>query len=270
MLHIGEFAGITGLTVKALRHYDEKGILVPAEIDELTGYRLYSAAQVRTGAMIRSLRAANVPVSRLTGTTTPAQAIETLSRWRQEVVEQRRLEDVAFRDASEQLRLLDVPVHVSERNLPEQPFVARRLQLSLDEDPDAANEQANTSLMELYERLQFSGNQPVGNFWITLKPTTSGDLDLWCCWPTTQQVTEGHLKLDEFSDRLPARTELVAEWASPSDANLPEHAIDPATAALCDALAGAEHHLRKLEIRQSITHTEHDQSVVSVAVTIAT
>lgn len=269
MLHIGEFAGITGLTVKALRHYDEKGILVPAEIDDLTGYRLYSAAQVRTGAMIRSLRAANVPVSRLTETTTPTQAAETLSRWRQEVIEQRRLEDSAFSDASEQLRLLDVPVHVSERTLPEQPFVAQRLPLAVNEDMDSANEQANTALMELYERLQAAGNPPVGNFWITLKPTTNGDLEVWCCWPTTQQVAEGHLKQDEKSDRLPARTELVAEWASPSDANLPEHALDPATAALCDALAGEEHHLRKLEIRQSITHSEHDESVVSVAVTIA-
>lgn len=30
MLSIGEFAQATGLTVKALRHYDERGVLVPA------------------------------------------------------------------------------------------------------------------------------------------------------------------------------------------------------------------------------------------------
>ncbi len=32
MLSIGEFSGLTGLSVKALRHYDEKGILVPVEV----------------------------------------------------------------------------------------------------------------------------------------------------------------------------------------------------------------------------------------------
>ncbi|MFF9654274.1 MerR family DNA-binding transcriptional regulator [Streptomyces sp. NPDC014622] len=34
MLRIGEFAGLTGLIVKALRHYDEKGVLVPADVDD--------------------------------------------------------------------------------------------------------------------------------------------------------------------------------------------------------------------------------------------
>lgn len=53
MLSIGEFAGLTGLSVKALRHYDEKGILVPVEADENSGYRRYGEEQVRDGAVIR-------------------------------------------------------------------------------------------------------------------------------------------------------------------------------------------------------------------------
>lgn len=49
MLSIGEFASMTGLSVKALRHYDEKEVLVPADVDPGTGYRRYGEAQVRAG-----------------------------------------------------------------------------------------------------------------------------------------------------------------------------------------------------------------------------
>lgn len=39
LLSIGRFARISGLTVKALRHYDDVGLLRPARVDDATGYR---------------------------------------------------------------------------------------------------------------------------------------------------------------------------------------------------------------------------------------
>ena len=48
MLSIGRFADATGLTVKALRHYDEIGLLVPARVDPDNSYRYYDLAQVET------------------------------------------------------------------------------------------------------------------------------------------------------------------------------------------------------------------------------
>jgi len=41
---IGEFSKITSLSIKSLRLYHEKGILIPAEVDEFTGYRYYNEA----------------------------------------------------------------------------------------------------------------------------------------------------------------------------------------------------------------------------------
>lgn len=41
MLSIGEFSHATRLTVKTLRYYQELGILIPAETDEITGYRYF-------------------------------------------------------------------------------------------------------------------------------------------------------------------------------------------------------------------------------------
>ena len=52
LMSIGRFARLTGLTVKALRHYDEVGLLRPAAVDPGTGYRSY--ARLRSGARRRS------------------------------------------------------------------------------------------------------------------------------------------------------------------------------------------------------------------------
>ncbi len=43
---IGEFARRSRLSVKALRLYDELGVLIPARVDEASGYRYYDVAQL--------------------------------------------------------------------------------------------------------------------------------------------------------------------------------------------------------------------------------
>jgi DNA-binding transcriptional MerR regulator len=59
---IGRFARISGLTVKALRHYDEVGLLRPAAVDAETGYRSYASAQVERAETIRRLRRLELPL----------------------------------------------------------------------------------------------------------------------------------------------------------------------------------------------------------------
>jgi DNA-binding transcriptional MerR regulator/effector-binding domain-containing protein len=53
---IGEFSTVTGLSVKTLRFYHEKGILVPSSVDEATGYRFYDASKVEKARVIMRLR----------------------------------------------------------------------------------------------------------------------------------------------------------------------------------------------------------------------
>ena len=65
MLSIGRFARLSGLTVKALRHYDEVGLLRPAHVDEWTGYRWYERSQVREGVAVRRLRELRVPLDEI-------------------------------------------------------------------------------------------------------------------------------------------------------------------------------------------------------------
>ena len=46
MLKIGEFSKLTQVSVRMLRHYDEIGLLKPAEIDCFTDYRYYKEEQL--------------------------------------------------------------------------------------------------------------------------------------------------------------------------------------------------------------------------------
>ena len=62
LMTVGEFALATGLSVKALRFYDERGLLAPADVDAHSGYRRYEPGQIRTAAQIRVLRAAGLTV----------------------------------------------------------------------------------------------------------------------------------------------------------------------------------------------------------------
>jgi DNA-binding transcriptional MerR regulator len=61
-LSIGDFSRMTFLSVKALRHYHELGLLAPAEIDPESGYRRYDVAQVPTAQAIRRLRELGMPL----------------------------------------------------------------------------------------------------------------------------------------------------------------------------------------------------------------
>jgi len=55
-----EFSAATGLSVKALRLYDERGLLAPARVDQATGYRRYAADQIATAGRIALLRRAGI------------------------------------------------------------------------------------------------------------------------------------------------------------------------------------------------------------------
>ena len=62
MLPIGPFARLSGVTVKALRHYDEIDLLEPAHVDADSGYRYYVLEQACDAEAIRRLRSLEVPL----------------------------------------------------------------------------------------------------------------------------------------------------------------------------------------------------------------
>jgi DNA-binding transcriptional MerR regulator len=59
---VGQFATMTHLSVKTLRHYHEVGLLEPAHVDAGTGYRYYSLDQLPAAQLIRRLRNLKMPI----------------------------------------------------------------------------------------------------------------------------------------------------------------------------------------------------------------
>jgi DNA-binding transcriptional MerR regulator len=63
LLTIGQFAALTDISRPSLRRYDEAGLLRPALIDDATGYRYYTVAQLDVAETIRLLRDLQVPLA---------------------------------------------------------------------------------------------------------------------------------------------------------------------------------------------------------------
>ncbi|HEX6256315.1 MAG TPA: MerR family transcriptional regulator [Euzebyales bacterium] len=65
LVPIGRFSEMTRLTVKALRLYAESGLLPPAHVDPLSGYRYYRLGQANRAEAIRILRGVDMPLSEI-------------------------------------------------------------------------------------------------------------------------------------------------------------------------------------------------------------
>jgi DNA-binding transcriptional MerR regulator len=63
MLRIGDFARLAGVSVRALRHYEAKGLLAPAHVDEATGYRHYRYEQLASLDRVLALRDLGFPLA---------------------------------------------------------------------------------------------------------------------------------------------------------------------------------------------------------------
>jgi DNA-binding transcriptional MerR regulator len=61
-ISIGDFSRMTHLSIKALRHYHDLGVLVPAEVDPSTGYRFYTVDQVPVAQVVRRFRDLGMPL----------------------------------------------------------------------------------------------------------------------------------------------------------------------------------------------------------------
>lgn len=59
---IGRFAQLAGFTVRALRHYESQGLLLPARVDRESGYRYYRPEQLHDALRVRLLRALEMPL----------------------------------------------------------------------------------------------------------------------------------------------------------------------------------------------------------------
>lgn len=107
---IGELARASGLTVSALRFYDSAGVLAPALVDPVTGYRWYTGDQVAPARLVAGLRRVGMPVAEIAVALRcePAQVHHLLD------AHLRRLED-GLADARRELSRIRTLIDAGER-----------------------------------------------------------------------------------------------------------------------------------------------------------
>jgi len=106
LLSIGRFARLTGLSAGTLRHYDQVGLLPPAEADPATGYRRYHRRQAGQARKIRMLRWDGLPledIRQIIGDQAGTITRDILARHQRRLERQRNLLTAQIRDTTRYL-----------------------------------------------------------------------------------------------------------------------------------------------------------------------
>lgn len=158
-LSIGRFAQITRLTPRALRLYDELGLLSPAYTDPHTGYRYYRIQQIELAERIRELRELEVPLEDI------RQGLQNTNPWSALLLEHRQrlahrqMEISALLERLDRL-LKEPPVEytVEIKQLAAQPIVFERLWVVLPETQGLIGQ----AFQKLYSQIHKAGLELVG------------------------------------------------------------------------------------------------------------
>lgn len=131
MLSIGAFAQIGQVTHRMLRHWDTAGLLVPAHVDEFSGYRSYDPSQLQRLHRIVALRQLGFgldDISLILEQGLDAGRISALLKARRaEVEEEYRIAAERLVDVERRLHLIEKENQMSHIEIIEKPLPALRL-----------------------------------------------------------------------------------------------------------------------------------------------
>lgn len=104
LLRIGDFSRLTELSLRVLRHYDQIGLLVPARVEQATGYRWYAASQLADAHRIVALKQLGLGLAQVATVLRADSAGDEVAG----MLQLERLRSVQARDEADQrIRLLD-------------------------------------------------------------------------------------------------------------------------------------------------------------------
>lgn len=273
-MSIGAFACSTGLSVKTLRFYDERGLLRPAEVDPHTGYRSYLSSQLRQARTIRVLRATGMSLESVgQALAEPDRLPELLSAHRAQLAQQRERQDRALAVADEP----DRPVQIATRQVAATHWVGIAYQVDLELDEAAVEaifEAADAQVGLLFQRLTEVGHPPIGQFW-TAMPLTGGmgSVTILLAWPVAgpAPVGFGVTGLDIRQGRLPERAEAYVQLGAERSVQLDDLPGGPLPDPTWIALAehGEASGAGPAELRQTTFGQSAEDWTVEYAVTVA-
>lgn len=190
VMPIGRFSEMTRLSIKALRLYDEMGLLRPAQVDPSSGYRYYSPGQANQAEAIRRLRGVDMPLEEIGEilSADPEVAEKLLNGHRDRLSDEmeRREKMLGFLsdliEGKEQL----MPYEVAVKRLPDQDVASLREHVSMETIGDAIG----NGFAELAHTLQAQGTAISGAPFIVyhdvIDEETDGDIEI--CIPVAGPV----------------------------------------------------------------------------------
>lgn len=127
MLRIGDFSRLAQVTIVTLRHYDQLGLLKPAEVDTATGYRYYSVSQLprlNRILLLKDLGFNLEQISRLLDENLPVEQMVGMLKLKRAEVEQQV--------AAEQARLVQIETRLhmiqNENQLPAYEVLLKKIE----------------------------------------------------------------------------------------------------------------------------------------------
>lgn len=191
LVTIGRFSKMTRLSVKALRLYDEAGLLQPAWVDPSSGYRYYRLSQANRAEAIRILRSVEMPLDQIGAVLSydDAELVHkalTVHRARlaDRLAEQERM--LAFLERLIERKGGVMPYDVTVKDVPDQPVVAVRRTTTLT-DIGTDLESGFQSLMQYMgpRGIEPSG-APLVVYHDVIDEDTAGDIEI--CLPVSEPV----------------------------------------------------------------------------------
>jgi DNA-binding transcriptional MerR regulator len=220
LLSIGSFAARCRLSVKALRHYDDLGLLRPERVDVSTGYRYYHHRQAPLAIAIAVLRSLDVPlpaIRELLARTDPDAITEILDRERARRAREIAQAETALRSIERLMRAGTVfPYEIGLRDEPAHTVLVVEATTTAE-----LHVVTGTALAtEVLAKLARLGRAPIGPLMCVLSPSPGDTLVLRMC----ARVSDPPPGEDVMT--LPAGPVAVARHVGPyEEMGLADHAL---------------------------------------------
>lgn len=193
LVPIGRFSAMTRLSVKALRHYDDIGLLRPAHVDPDSAYRYYRLGQANRAEAIRALRSVDMPLDAIAAVLAAdddAQIAAVLKEHGQRVAAQleRHQRMLAYLERLSTGEIGLMPYTITVRHVPDQLVASVRHHTTLQDVGDLYG-QAFSRIVEAMGRAgQAPAGAPLVIFHDVIDESTDGEIEF--AVPAAGEVAE--------------------------------------------------------------------------------
>lgn len=187
LLSIGQFSRMSRITVKALRLYDEQGILKPAYIDLTSNYRYYSSAQLAEASMIRNLRSLEFSledIKRFLGETDTAVRHALLEAHRRKIEDRLKQYNSMIQSIEETLEGKEKIMEMEIKELASQPIVSVRFKTSLPAIGESFGRVFSSIFTYLGKMVEAPAGPPFAIYYD--EEFKEEDMDIEVCVPTSK------------------------------------------------------------------------------------